>query len=130
MEIIELKTTRRVELIELTNRVQQIVQRVKVKNGVCFLFVPHTTAGIIINENADPSVKHDISDTLNKLIPHSADYAHGEGNADSHIKSSILGNCLHIFIEENRLCLGKWQGVFFVEGDGPRKRQVWIKILG
>jgi secondary thiamine-phosphate synthase enzyme len=130
MERLEVRTSRRIELIEITNKIQQLVTKSKVRQGVCCLFVPHTTAGVTINENADPSVKQDILNTLNKLIPEGAGYTHSEGNADSHIKSSILGNCLHIFIEGSQLCLGTWQGIFFAEGDGPRVRQVWVKILG
>ena len=129
MQRIEIRTTRRVELVDITDRIQQIITKSRVKQGICFLSVPHTTAGITINENADPSVKRDILTTLNKLIPEDAGYTHSEGNADSHIKSSILGSCLHIFIENGRLCLGTWQGIFFVEGDGPRNRQVWIEII-
>ena len=129
MERIEIRTTQRTELVDITERIQQIVTKSKVKDGICFISVPHTTAGITINENADPSVKQDILNMLNKLVPEGRGYSHAEGNADSHIKSSILGNCLHIFIEDGRLCLGTWQGIFFAEGDGPRRREVWIKII-
>ena len=129
MEKIGVRTTKRTELIDVTDRIQQIVVKSKVKQGICFVFIPHTTAGITINENADPSVKHDILNTLNQLIPEGRGYTHSEGNADSHIKCSILGNCLHIFIEDGQLCLGTWQGIFFAEGDGPRNRQVWIEII-
>lgn len=128
MERINIKTTRRIELVDITDRVQKIITESQVKQGICFLFVPHTTAGITINENADPSVKQDIINTLNRLIPAGQGYSHLEGNADSHIKSSILGDCLHIFIEDGRLCLGTWQGIFFAEGDGPRSRQVWLRV--
>jgi len=128
MDKIEIRTTRRIELIDITDRIQQIVTKSKVKQGICFLSVPHTTAGITINENADPSVKRDILNTLNKLIPEGVDYTHSEGNADSHIKCSILGSCLNVFIEDSQLCLGTWQGIFFSEGDGPRRREVWFKI--
>ena len=129
MERIQVRTTRRTELVDITERIQQIVTKSKVKDGICFISVPHTTAGITINENADPSVKQDILNMLNKLVPEGRGYSHAEGNADSHIKSSILGNCLHMFIEDGQLCLGTWQGIFFAEGDGPRSREVWIKII-
>jgi secondary thiamine-phosphate synthase enzyme len=129
MDGIEVRTTKRMELIDITDKVQQAVAKSKIKQGICFLFIPHTTAGVTINENADPSVKRDILSALNKLIPQGAGYTHSEGNADSHIKSSILGNCLYIFIENNKLLLGTWQGIFFAEGDGPRTRQVWVKII-
>ncbi|MBM3253417.1 MAG: YjbQ family protein [Candidatus Omnitrophica bacterium] len=125
---IEIKTNKRVELVEITERVQDIVSKSKIKEGLCFLFVPHTTAGIIINENADPSVKEDIINSLNKLVPAGKGYSHTEGNADSHIKSSLLGNSLNVFIENGMLCLGTWQGIFFAEGDGPRTREVWVKV--
>jgi len=129
MERLEVRTARRIELLDITDKIQQAVTKSKVKQGICFISVPHTTAGITINENADPSVRCDILNTLNRLIPEGAGYSHSEGNADSHIKSSILGNCLHIFIEDGRLCLGTWQGIFFAEGDGPRRREVWVKLV-
>jgi secondary thiamine-phosphate synthase enzyme len=128
MEKIEVRTTRRIELVDITGEIQQAVAKSKLKQGICFVFVPHTTAGVTINENADPSVKRDILNTLNKLVPEGAGYTHSEGNADSHIKSSMLGNCLHIFVEDSQLCLGTWQGIFLAEGDGPRRREVWIKL--
>jgi len=129
MERIQVRTARRTELVDITDKIQQVVSKSKVKDGICFISVPHTTAGITINENADPSVKQDILNLLNKLVPEGRGYTHAEGNADSHIKSSILGNCLHMFIEDGQLCLGTWQGIFFAEGDGPRSREVWIKII-
>ena len=129
MQKIDINTVRRTELIDITEKIQQLITKSKTKQGICFITVPHTTAGITINENADPSVKRDILNTLNRLIPEDADYTHAEGNADSHIKSSLLGNCLHIFIENGRICLGTWQGIFFLEADGPRKRELWIRVL-
>lgn len=128
MEKISIKTNRRIELIDITDKIQAVVSKSKAKEGVCFIFCPHTTAGLTINENADPSVKSDIVNTLNKLIPENAGYAHSEGNADSHVKSSLLGSSLNIFVEAGQLALGTWQGVYFCEGDGPRSREVWIKI--
>lgn len=128
MEKISLKTLRRVELIDITDKIQGVVSRGKVKDGICFVFCPHTTAGLTINENADPSVQSDITNTLNKLVPADAGYSHTEGNADSHVKSSLFGSSLNIFIESGRLALGTWQGVYFCEGDGPRSREVWIKL--
>ena len=129
MEKLEVKTTQRVDLVDITDRLQRIVADSKTNQGICFIFVPHTTAGITINENADPSVRRDILMMLNKLIPEGAGYSHSEGNADSHIKSSLLGNSLQIFIQNNKLCLGTWQGVFFAESDGPRRREVWVGIM-
>src|SRR4030042_436827 len=128
MEKINLRTDRRIELIDITDKVQTVVSKMKAKEGICFVFCPHTTAGLTINENADPSVRRDIINTLNKLIPENAGYAHTEGNADSHIKSSLFGSTLTIFIENGQLAFGTWQGIYFCEGDGPRSREVWVKI--
>lgn len=128
MEKINIKTARRIELVDITEEIQNIVTKNKIKEGVCFLFCPHTTAGLTINENADPSVKKDILNTLNKLVPENAGYAHSEGNADSHVKSSLLGSSVTLFIEGGQLALGTWQGIYFCEGDGPRSRQVWVKL--
>lgn len=129
MEKIDITTRRRTELIDITGEVQGIVRKSKVKDGICFIFCPHTTAGLTINENADPCVRRDISDTLNRLLPEGAGYSHSEGNADSHIKSSLLGSSLTIFIEGGQLAFGTWQGIYFCESDGPRSRQAWIKII-
>ena len=129
MEKISIRTDRRIDLIDITDKVQTVVSKSKIKEGMCFLFCPHTTAGLTINENADPQVKRDIINTLNKLVPENAGYAHSEGNADSHIKSSLFGSSLTIFIEDGQLAFGTWQGIYFCEGDGPRSREVWIKIL-
>jgi len=129
MEKIIIKTSKRIELIDITDKVQEIISKSKIKEGTCLLFCPHTTAGLTINENYDPSVRKDISHTLNRIVPENADYLHTEGNADSHIKSSIFGSSLIVFIETGRLSFGTWQGIFFCEGDGPRQREVWIKII-
>lgn len=129
MEKISVKTTSRTDLLDITEKVNSAVAKSKVKDGVCFFFCPHTTAGLTINENADPSVKANIINTLNRLISHNANYQHAEGNADAHIKSSLFGASLNIFIEDGALSLGAWQGIYFMEGDGPRAREVWVKIL-
>ncbi|MFH1457632.1 MAG: secondary thiamine-phosphate synthase enzyme YjbQ [Candidatus Omnitrophota bacterium] len=129
MEKIGLRTNSRVDLIDITDRVQAAVSKSKVKDGACFVFCPHTTAGLTVNENADASVRRDIVHTLNKLIPENAGYAHAEGNADSHIKSSLFGSSLTIFVESGQLALGTWQGIYFCESDGPRSREIWIKIM-
>ncbi len=129
MEKISIKTAKRIDLIDITGQIQNTVSKSKVKDGICFVFCPHTTAGLTINENADPQVKRDIINTLDKLVPENAGYAHSEGNADSHIKSSLFGSSLTIFIEDGQLAFGTWQGIYFCEGDGPRSREVWIKIL-
>jgi len=129
MERISLKTNSRVELVPITKEIQAVVLKSKVKEGVCFVFCPHTTAGLTINENADPSVRKDIINTLFKLVPEDTDYSHKEGNADSHVKASLFGSSLTIFIEKGTLALGTWQGVYFCESDGPRSREIWVKII-
>lgn len=128
MEKINIRTTKRVELVDIADKIRNAISKSKIQDGICFIFCPHTTAGLTVNENADPDVKRDIIDTLNKLVPENMGYSHTEGNADSHIKSSIFGSSLTIFIEGGELALGTWQGIYFCEGDGPRSREVWIKI--
>jgi secondary thiamine-phosphate synthase enzyme len=129
-ETIEIRSTKRIELIDITDKVNSIIVRTNIKEGVCFLNVPHTTAGITINENADSDVVYDILAKTNKLVPVNDNYAHTEGNSDSHIKSSLFGQTLSVIIENNRALLGRWQSVYFCEFDGPRNRKVYIKIFG
>lgn len=129
MQKITIKTSKRIELVDIIHEIQCAVDKSKARDGVCFLFCPHTTAGLTINENADPSVRRDIINTLNKLVPEGAGYAHTEGNADSHIKASLFGSSLTIFMESGQLKLGTWQGIYFCEGDGPRTREVWVKVV-
>lgn len=130
VEKISVRTNSRIELIDITDKVRAILSKNKAKDGACVVFCPHTTAGLTINENADPSVRRDIINALNKLVPQNAGYAHSEGNADSHVKSSLFGSSLTIFIEGGQLALGTWQGIYFCESDGPRSREVWVKIVG
>jgi secondary thiamine-phosphate synthase enzyme len=125
---INVKTGQKKEFMDITARVQEIVSK-EGKNGICFVYVPHTTCGLTINENADPAVKTDIKNKLEELVPENDDYLHMEGNSDAHIKSSILGHSLQIFVENSLLQLGTWQGIFLCEFDGPRNREVWIKII-
>ncbi|MBL7070350.1 MAG: YjbQ family protein [Candidatus Omnitrophica bacterium] len=129
MERVSLNSAKRVELIDITDKIQAIISRSKIQDGACLLFCPHTTAALTINENADPSVRQDIIKCLNALVPADSGYSHAEGNSDSHIKSSVFGPTLSVFIEGGKLALGTWQGVYFCEGDGPRSREVWIKII-
>jgi secondary thiamine-phosphate synthase enzyme len=129
MERVNVRTNSRTELIDITARIQDAVAKSNVKEGICFIFCPHTTAGLTINENADPSVRRDITHTLSRIVPENAGYAHSEGNADSHIKSSLFGASLTMFIEGGHLALGTWQGVYLCESDGPRSREVWINVL-
>ena len=122
-------TTRdRSEMIDITSKVDEELKRSGLKDGVCFLFVPHTTAGITINESADLSVATDIQAMFNKLIPWEGSYRHLEGNSAAHIKSSLLGNSVMVFVESGHLKLGTWQGIFFCEFDGPRSRKLYIKF--
>jgi secondary thiamine-phosphate synthase enzyme len=116
-------------LEEITHRVNDVIHRSGVEEGVCYLYLPHTTAGIIINENADPSVARDILDRLEALVPSKGNYHHLEGNAPAHIKSSLTGLSLTVPIEKGRLALGRWQGVFLCEFDGPRDRTVLMQVL-
>lgn len=127
MNTLKIKTNQKEEFIDLTSKVQDIVQSSGIKNGVCVVYVPHTTAGVTINENADPSVKQDILMALRKMVPDSLDYTHAEGNSPSHIKSSLIGSSVEILIENKRLALGTWQGIFFCEFDGPRQRKVHLQ---
>lgn len=129
IKYINVRSKSRIEFIDITEMVQEVVKDSGVVKGVCFLFVPHTTAGITINEGADPSVQRDIVNALSRLVPHEMNYSHREGNADAHIKSSIVGTSVHVIIEEGRLLLGTWQSVFFCEFDGPRHRRVAVKFM-
>ncbi len=128
-ETLEVTTRSRTEFIDITSQVQQIVRKSGIQHGICYLYVPHTTAGVTINENADPSVQKDILMEINKVIPFQDNYSHYEGNSAAHIKSSLVGNSLFIFTEDNALVLGTWQGIYFCEFDGPRRREVHIKIV-
>jgi secondary thiamine-phosphate synthase enzyme len=127
--VLEVKTARRTQLVDITEGVAKVVAESGVRHGVCRLYVPHTTAGITINESDDPDVARDIETALDRLVPKSGPYQHFEGNADSHIKSTLTGVSETIPIEEGGLALGRWQGVFFCEFDGPRSRQVRVKIV-
>lgn len=129
MKTIDISTSTRSQLVDITARVQQAVAESGVKDGLCVLWVPHTSAGITINENADPSVARDILMELDKRIPWEDGYAHSEGNSSAHVKSTLVGCEKTLLIEDGRLALGTWQGVYFCEFDGPRKRQVWVKFL-
>jgi len=125
---LEVRTGAKTELVDLTGRIQRVVADSGVAEGLCHVFVPHTTAGVTINENADPSVKSDILMVLNKLISDKEPYRHSEGNSPAHIKASLVGPQLTVIVSQGRLLLGTWQGVFFCEFDGPRNRRVHIKV--
>ena len=129
MHEIKVKSKKRCEMIDITSDVAQIVGKEDIKNGMAVLYVPHTTAGVTINEGADPSVQRDIIENLKKIIPESGDYHHMEGNSDAHIKASLMGSSVTILIENNNLVLGTWQHIFFFEGDGPRNRKVYLRLI-
>jgi len=125
---INIKTRTRTEFVNITDEVQKIVSESGVKEGVCHMYVPHTTAGVTINEGADPSVVRDIVSTLNKLVPHSGNYLHMEGNSDAHIKTSLIGSSQCVIIDDGKLLLGTWQAIFFCEFDGARHRRITVKV--
>lgn len=129
MDILNIRTFQRIDFIDITNEIEKKVKESGIMEGICYLFVPHTTAGLTINENADPAVINDIRLKVNNLIPYKDTYTHGEGNSDAHIKSSIFGVSLNLIISRSRLVLGTWQGIYFCEFDGPRNRNLYIKIL-
>jgi secondary thiamine-phosphate synthase enzyme len=129
LETLSVATHSKTEFVDITSQVQQIVRTQNVQQGICYLYVPHTTAGLTINENADPSVQHDILMEINKIVPFQDNYTHYEGNSAAHIKASLFGNSLFVFIEENALVLGTWQGIYFCEFDGARRRKVHVKIV-
>ena len=127
---ITIKTGKRNEFVDITQEVAELISAQGVKEGFVILYVPHTTGGITINEHADPSVKRDILNKLEELVPPDKGYTHMEGNADSHIKATLVGNTLTIPISGGRLVLGTWQGIFFCEFDGPRTRKLIVKVVG
>lgn len=120
------QTRQRTEFVDMTVQVQKAVHDLSVKDGIVTVFVPHTTAGITINENADPDVTADIMTVLDSLVPWNGRYRHGEGNAAAHVKASLMGSSVQIPVEDGSLVLGTWQGIYFCEFDGPRNRQVWV----
>jgi secondary thiamine-phosphate synthase enzyme len=129
-EKFKVNTPKRNQLVDISKDIRAIIDKHKIKEGVLHVFCPHTTAAITINENADPSVQTDISETLSKLIPLRPDYAHTEGNADAHIKASIIvGSSRTLFVNEGKIAFGTWQGIYLCEFDGPRTREVWVKII-
>ncbi len=126
---IKVSTPIRNQLVDITKEIQTIIDKHKIREGILYIFCPHTTAAITVNENYDPSVQSDISNTLSKLIPHHSDYAHTEGNADAHIKAAMVGSSRILFIQNGKIAFGTWQGIYLCEFDGPRTREVWVKII-
>lgn len=125
-----IRTNKSQEFIDITHLINEEIKRTNVKDGIAVVFVPHTTAGVTINENTDPDVVEDILSSLNKVFPVNGSYLHYEGNSHAHIKASIMGSSCTIIIENGRMKLGTWQGVYFCEFDGPRDRKVYIKVIG
>ncbi len=124
-----LSTDRRSQMLEITSEVQRVVAESGVREGIAVIYCPHTTAGLTINEDADPSVQMDILETLERLVPWRAGYRHMEGNAAAHVKSSLVGHSLTVLVGGGQLLLGRWQGIFFCEFDGPRSRRVLVRVL-
>jgi secondary thiamine-phosphate synthase enzyme len=129
MTSFDVTTHVRTELVDITEKVRDAVAQSKVGSGMCFVYVPHTTAAVAVNESYDSDVARDITEALSKLVPHRGGYAHAEGNADAHIKATMVGSSRAIPVEEGRLVLGRWQGVFFCEFDGPRQRRVQVQVI-
>jgi len=124
-----IKSSRREEFIDITGHIQRVLTGSGISDGVCYVFVPHTTCGVTINEHADPDVAFDLREALNRMAPLDGSYRHSEGNSPAHIKASLVGTSQALPVSEGRLCLGTWQGVFLCEFDGPRQRKVWVKII-
>ncbi len=127
--ILSVKTRERTELVDVTSEIHQLVKKSGIDQGFCMVYVPHTTAGVTINECADPSVKSDIVMVLNQMVPWEANYRHLEGNSPAHVKATLVGPSELIAIEKGRLVLGTWQGIFFCEFDGPRNRKLHVRIV-
>ncbi|WP_070000481.1 secondary thiamine-phosphate synthase enzyme YjbQ [Cellulosilyticum sp. I15G10I2] len=127
---LNISTPKRDAMLDITHMVQQYVDKTNLQDGYCIIYVPHTTAGLTINENADPDVQRDMLYALDKAYPRQADYRHFEGNSAAHIKASTVGFQQTVLINAGKLLLGRWQGIYFCEFDGPRQRQVFISIFG
>jgi secondary thiamine-phosphate synthase enzyme len=130
MNSIEIRTVAREILVDITAEVEKIVAASGVKTGICVVAVPHTTAGVTINENADPDVQADIVMALRRAVPDGLEYAHTEGNGPAHVKTSLVGSSTTLLVEGGRLKLGTWQGVYLCEFDGPRTRHAWVQMVG
>ena len=130
METLRLKTGRRTQFVDVTAAVERVVVESGVASGVCYVYVPHTTAGVTINEHADPDVASDLEGVFDRLVPHKGPYRHAEGNTDSHAKAVMVGTSQVIFVEGGKLMLGTWQGIFLCEFDGPRERKIFVRVEG
>lgn len=130
MEVLRVRTAQRTQFVDVTEEVKQTVEKAGVVSGVCYVYVPHTTAGVMINEHFDPDVATDLEGVFERLVPRVGPYRHSEGNSDAHAKAAMTGSSQVIFVEDGKLALGSWQGVFFCEFDGPRERKMWVKVVG
>ena len=130
METLTIKTDRREQFVAVSAKIEELIGRNGWKDGLLHVHCPHTTAGLTVNENADPDVVRDMLATLARLVPQRGDYRHSEGNSDAHVKASLMGTGLTLIVEAGKIRLGTWQGVFFCEFDGPRTRQVWVRWMG
>jgi secondary thiamine-phosphate synthase enzyme len=130
MKTLNIKTDRRTQFVDVTTQVERVVAESGVADGVCYVYVPHTTAAVTINEHADPDVATDVEGALGRLVPQQGPYWHCEGNSDSHIKAILVGASQVVFVEGGKLALGRWQGIFFCEFDGPRERKMVVKVIG
>ena len=129
MKTLRVKTSKRSEFLDITREVERVVREEGVRSGVCYVYVPHTTAGVAINEHADPDVARDVEGIFDALVPHRGPYRHSEGNTDSHMKAILTGTSQTVLVENSALVLGTWQGIFFCEFDGPRQRTVLVKVV-
>ncbi|UCD05378.1 MAG: YjbQ family protein [candidate division WOR-3 bacterium] len=125
---ITVSTKKRQQMVDITAAIQKVIGQSGVDDGIIHVYCPHTTAAVTVNENCDDSVQRDITETLARLIPHDAEYSHSEGNSDAHIKAALMGSSRSLFIEGGKLGFGSWQGIFLCEFDGPRTREIWVKI--
>ena len=129
MQTLSVRTDQRTQLVDVTAQVQKLVASSGVASGICYLYVPHTTAAITINECADPDVARDVEGALDRLVPTTGPYRHSEGNSDSHVKAVLTGTSQIVFVQAGKLVLGRWQGIFFCESDGPRDRRLHVKVV-
>ena len=129
MEVLSISTARQTQCLDITREIEKVISKTRTEDGLAVVYVPHTTAGITINEGADPSVQEDFLKSLNQVIPFKGPYQHGEGNSPAHIKTSLIGSSVTVIVEKGRLVLGTWQSIFFCEFDGPRTRKVFLKII-
>jgi secondary thiamine-phosphate synthase enzyme len=130
MTTFRIRTSKRTQFLDITREVEHAVRDSGVADGLCYVYVPHTTAGVTINEHADPDVARDVEGIFDRLVPHEGPYRHAEGNTDSHMKAILTGASQTVFVENGKLALGAWQGIFLCEFDGPRQRTVFVKVMG